>query len=215
MKIKEVLVLIWSLSFLYAQKPFEGSITYSVKIDAKQDLGPMASQMPSTVKVFYRGGKARMDAGPMVVIADNDAKKSYLLFPEQASYVVSSTEVKDTLSDKIKYEVKATGEKTKMLGHPVEKYIIEIYQQDSRVAWTESWVALDLKAIGTDALKSPLFSGVKGLPGIPLWIKSELMGMNAHIIYAATQISTNVPDERLFQVPEHYQEMKLGLPFRD
>lgn len=215
MKIGKVLLLVGSLSFLYAQKPFEGSITYSIKVDAKQDLGPLAAQMPSTLKVFYRGGKVRMEAGKMIAIADNAAGKSYMLFPEQASYIVSSMEAKDTLSDKIKYEVKATGEKTKMLGHPVEKYIVELYQQGNRVSRTEAWVALDLKAVSIDGLRNPLLSVGKSLPGIPLWMKSQLEGIDAHIIYAATQISTSVPEESLFQIPEHYQEMKLGLPLRD
>lgn len=215
MKIRTVLLLSYSLSFLPAQKPFEGSITYSVKLDAKQGLGPMASQIPSTIKVFYRGGKVRMEAGNMVAIADRSVGKSYLLFPEQATYMVSSIEDKDTLSDKIKYEVKATGEKTKMLGHPVEKYIVELYQLGNRLSRMEAWVASDLKAVGTEVLKSPFFSGVKGLQGIPLWMKSEVEGMNMRIIYAATQIDTSVPDESLFQIPDHYQEVKSVFPFRD
>jgi hypothetical protein len=104
-------------------------------------------------------------------------------------------------SDEKKPEVKKTKEKTKILGYPVEKYEATVESEQGPVK-VEVWATPQLKT--PQGRKNPLARGLE-IQGFPLKIATQVAtSMDLRIVFLATEVSQNPPDEELFRIPPGY-----------
>jgi len=194
--------LIILTGLLLAQKTFEGTVVYSTRFEgeiAKQMADMFRDALPERFVVHYRGDKARIDMGEMIIITDPSAKKAYVLRPSLQTYTEQAIEDQPA-DDSKKPEVKKTKEKTKILGYSVDKYeaTVETEQGPMKV---ELWATPQFKA--PQGARSALTQGVEA-PGFPLKIVSKIPGIDLQLVFLATEINQKPPDEQLFQIPAGY-----------
>ncbi|MCS7153684.1 MAG: DUF4412 domain-containing protein [Bacteroidia bacterium] len=205
---------IWSmwggLLFLWAQQPFEGTLTYTTKIEGAMaaQMGEMLkSQLPEKMTLFYRGTKARSEVGDKVMITDPEAGFVYLLSPSLKTYQkVPLHPPKETEQQP---KITKTKNKTKILGYPVEQYLVDLNTEQG-VIKMEIWATPDLKVPETTQRLNNLTRGVK-VEGLPLRISMDVPGVDLKITFLATQLRRERPDESLFRIPEGYVEEEVSL----
>ncbi len=207
MTLRIVLCGLVSSLALQAQKSFEGSITYTTKIEgamAEQMKEMLQDQLPEKMVVRYRGNRGRSEVGSMAIITDGEAGLLYLLNPALQTYQkVSITEPKDTQK---KPKITKTKEKTKILGYSVTKYLMEVDTEQGPMKM-EMWVTPELRVADVLKRSNPLAQGAE-VEGIPLRISMDVPGVDLRITFLATQLSKTPPDESLFRIPEGYVEEK-------
>ncbi|MCX8113207.1 MAG: DUF4412 domain-containing protein [Bacteroidia bacterium] len=193
------------LTLLWAQKTFEGSITYTTKVEGAMaaQMGDMVkSQLPEKMTMFYRGNKVRTEVGDMVLISDGDAGMVYLLNPALQTYQKAPIRTPDEKDPQPK--VVKTKDRTKILGHTVERYLADLSTEQGPIKM-EIWAAPNFKVPEAAQRSNSLTRGVK-IEGIPLRIAMDVPGVDLKIIFLATQLQTTLPDESLFQLPAGYIE---------
>ncbi|MCX7607294.1 MAG: DUF4412 domain-containing protein [Bacteroidia bacterium] len=196
-------------AWVYGQKSFEGSLTFTTKLEgamASQMEEMLKGQLPERMITYYRGNKSRSEVGDMTIIVDGDAGYIYALNPALQSYQRSP--IQPPQQDQPQPKITRTKEKTKILGQSVEKYMVEV-PTDQGTVKMEIWAAPSLKVSETLGRTNALTRGAK-VEGLPLRISMDVPGMDLKIIFLATQISQTPPDEALFRIPEGYVEDKSG-----
>ncbi len=194
--------LILLTGLLLAQKTFEGTVVYSTRFEgemAKQMADMLRDALPERFIVHYRGDKARIDMGEIIIITDASAKKAYVLRPSLQTYTEQTVEDQQK-DDAKKPELKKTKEKTKILGYPIDKYETTVESEQGPMK-VEIWATPQLKA--PQGSRSALTQGVE-VPGFPLKIVSKMPGMDLQLVFLATEISQKPPEEELFQIPAGY-----------
>lgn len=197
---------------LVAQKPFEGTITYTAKVEGAMaaQMGEMIkSQLPEKMVVSYRGNKTRSEVGDRIVLTDGDAEMVYIINPALQTY--QKTPIREPKAEDQQPKVTKTKDKTKILGHEVEKYEVEVPSAGGSSVKMEIWAASQLKPSKAAQHSNTLTRGAK-VDGIPLRITTEIPGLDVKIVFLASQIDTNLPDESLFQLPQGYTEEEFRLP---
>lgn len=194
--------LLFLTGLLLAQKAFEGTVVYTTRFEGEmaKQLGEMLREaLPERIVLYYRGDKVRMDMGEAVLLTDYSANKAYVLKPSLQTYTEQSLEEQDK-SDEKKPEVKKTKEKTKILGYPVEKYEATVESEQGPVK-VEVWATPQLKT--PQRGKNPLAQGLD-IQSFPLKIASQVASVDLRIVFLATEVSQNPPDEALFRIPPGY-----------
>ncbi|MCS7189940.1 MAG: hypothetical protein NZ933_09150 [Bacteroidia bacterium] len=199
-------LLLWG-AILWGQKPFEGSITYTIKLEgamAAQLADMVKGQLPEKIVHYYRGNKSRVEAGQSVVIVNGEEGFVYVLNTSLQTYRKAA--IKNPEGSEKAPKITKTNEKTKILKYPVEKYLVEISSEQGPVKM-EVWAAPSLKVSESLRGTNTLTQGVR-LDGVPLRISTEALGADLRVVYLATEISNTPPSETLFQLPEGYLEEK-------
>lgn len=191
----------------FAQKTFEGSVTYTTKFEgamAQQMADMLKGQLPEKMVAYYKGGRARTDMGEVAVITDAEAGYVYVLNPALQTY--QKAPIQPPKEEESQPKVTKTKEKTKILGHSAEKYILEVATEQGPVKM-EVWAAPSLKLPEQIGRANALTRGAK-VEGLPLRIVMEVPGVDLKIVFLATQLSQTAPDDSLFRIPEGYVEEK-------
>jgi len=198
----------------WAQKPFEGTITYTTKVEGAMaaQMGEMIkSQLPEKMTVAYLGNKVRTESGDAVVLTDGDAGIIYFLNPATRTYRKSV--MHPPTDEAPQPKVVKTKDKTKILGHPVERYKVELNTEQGPIKM-DIWAAPTLRASELAQRTNNLTRGAK-VEGIPLRVSMDVPGMDLKIVFSATHIQNSPPEEELFRVPADYIEEPGGIPGQD
>ena len=206
------LILLFAGAALYGQKSFEGTVTYTAKLEgamAERMADMLRGRLPEKVVAYYLRNKSRVDFGETISITDADAGMVYQLNPALQTYQKSSIQdTKEQESSKIK--VSKTKEKTKILGYNAEKYITEV-PAGRGSAKMEFWTTPDLRVNETLLRNNDLTRDFK-VEGFPLRISMEVPGVDLRIVFLATQINKTPPDPSLFEIPAGYVEEEVVGP---
>ncbi|MCS6895733.1 MAG: DUF4412 domain-containing protein [Bacteroidia bacterium] len=197
------------LAVLWAQKSFEGSITYTTKVEGAMaaQMGEMIkSQMPDKMIVYYRGNKVRSEVGDAVVLTDGDAGFIYLLNPALKTYRKAPLTPPQESDQAPTPKVVKTKDKAKVAGYAVERYDAEVSTPQGEIKM-QVWAAPALKVSEIAQRGNNLARGVK-VDGIPLRIVMDVPGIDIKIVFLATQVQTTPPEEVLFKIPTDYVEEK-------
>lgn len=209
--IRTLTIVAGLFAVVWAQKSFEGTITYTTKVEGAMaaQMGEMIkSQLPEKMVVAYRGNKVRSEVGDAVVLTDGDAGLVYLLNPALQTYQKAPLRMPTEQDPQPK--VTKTKDKTKILGHAVERYLMEVATEQGPIKM-EIWAAPGLRVSEFAQRANNLTRGAK-VEGLPLRITMDVPGMDLKIVFLATQIQTALPAEGLFQIPAGYVEEQGGLP---
>src|ERR1700733_15231994 len=107
---------------LYAQKPFEGTITWSVNSPMLDD-----DKHPMIINVKGDKTETEMDlgvSGNMKAWSDRSTKKMYMFMSSMKSgWTMDMKDNKTVTSDTV--NLKPTGKKATIAGHPAEEYLIK------------------------------------------------------------------------------------------
>ena len=202
------LILLFAGAALYGQKSFEGTVTYTAKLEgamAERMADMLRGRLPEKVVAYYLRNKSRVDFGETISITDADAGMVYQLNPALQTYQKSSIQgSKEQEAPKIK--VSKTKEKTKILGYNAEKYIIEVSDEEGSVKM-EVWATPDLRITESLQNGNPLALDSK-VQGLPLRTSIAAIGVDLRIVFLATQINKTPPDPSLFEIPAGYVEEK-------
>lgn len=203
-----------------SKKPFEGTITYTIDLRATEDMPAEVAELvrqmllatiPNRITIAYRGSKMRSEWGEEVHITDAEARTDYLL------QLSKKTFRKFPLAGADKASIRKSEEKTTILGHTVEKYILELPEAkvDKKAIQVEVWVAPDLEV--NEVLASISIAGMANtapgmnaqIRGLPLRIDIPIPNSNYGTMlftFQATELSNTPPDPNLFEVPGDYTE---------
>jgi hypothetical protein len=207
-------VLLVAGSYLQAQKTFEGTVVFTTKLEGAmaEQMGDMLKgQLPEKMITYYRGNKSRSDIGESSVIVDAEGGSMYLLNPSLQTYQKAPLQAPKEGDPQPK--VTKTKEKTKILGHAVEKYIVEVQTEQGPMKM-EVWAAPNFRVPETLNRANGLTRGAK-VEGLPLRISMEVPGIDLKITFLATQLSQTPPDESFFRIPEGYVEEKSDASSED
>jgi hypothetical protein len=186
-------------NFGYAQKPFQGTIKSSLKVEGITDPNILAG-IPSTSETIYFGNKSKMvmDLGSgaaQSIIMDGDLKVMYVVIevPGMGKYYLKTTkEDIDKKNSLTKYDFNYTDEHKMIVGYDCQKVVVTSTNlEDDETATSTVWVTKDPAfASGGNYFQHP------GLEGFPLAIEQtqDANGMTMTIITEATEL---IPNKKL------------------
>ena len=204
-----VFVLLAGSSF--AQKNFQGTITYDVKITG-ENANMYAGMMPNKYVFKIRNSemRMRMEGGMMAgmfgdVLVDQSGSVFLINENKQSAQKVvnQANQKKEELNDTA-IKVTKLGEVVTIAGKKCQKYKVEINNSEKtkEVEWIWSCADMQITSSDKDAMMVPKLAR-KGIDGFPLKIMTTKEGMTM------TMTATSVVDEKLnddiFKVPSGFK----------
>lgn len=204
------LILIVSTFFGFAQKSFEGTVTFKIKATG-EGMEQAQMFMPDSYEYKFKdgdilfklnGGMAAAMVGD-ILIKGNEGESYMIKNSEKTVYKIS--DASDGKSDVAVPEITKEDETIDILGYKCQKYkvVTEVNGQKSvQYIWATNDFQIDLPK----KKKMPGTGGnifVDGLKGFPLKITTNAMGIS--MVMTATEVKEEKLDKSLFQVPDDYE----------
>ncbi len=182
---------------LFAQKPFEGKITYKLSYEnLPEEMQGFSSMMPSEMTLLIKGTKSRMEQssfiGNTVSVTDMDIPSSFVEMDFQGQKfrtMVGPEELKEQLGS-LEYEY--TNESKEIAGYPCKKAIYRDSIDSFTVYYTEKF----------NSQIHPQFASLKGFP-----LEYEIEQGAMKIIVSASEILPQSLDEAIFEKSEDFREV--------
>ncbi len=207
------LLLFISITTIYAQKTFEGTVTYSYTIKG-ENAGMMASFMPEKMIMIYdkkgmitsmEGGMLANMMGKIVVDAVNN-EAFVVKEAEKTVYLMKQEDMDNVEEPQVKEMVKQEGEED-ILGYRCHRYKM-VTEAEGAETVQHIWVTNelktpDLKLPGLGNMAGGVLSGNK-LPGFPMQIEVAIANMDATMIMTATEIDLKRVDKQVFLRPKDF-----------
>lgn len=195
----------------YAQTSFQGTIKYDFKfmgegIEAYEAMLPTGMDMKvykTDILVEVQGGMAAMAMGR--TLSKTKTGISYMIKDsEETIYVMDPAAKKDEEpAEPSKPVVTKEDEVITVAGYECQKYKV-VANTPQGESTTYVWVT-DKFVIPKSENSGGGMSGmldVEGLNGTPLKVMTTQMGMTVNL--TASEVSTTVPDKKLFKLPKGY-----------
>lgn len=185
----------------YAQKTFEGSITYKIEYMAlPPEMDGMESMLPQESMVYYRNGATRSEnntMGGMQVAVEDPANDKYFVLMDMLGQKICIETSEEELGEMEKQqgavEVDLVKGKKEIAGHNCKKAVVNL--PDNEVPIT-LYYAPKLKS-GNNRYE--------GIEGIPLQFGMHNAGVQARL--TAIKVEKMEVDPLMFTVPEGYEMM--------
>ena len=179
------------------------------------------------LKIYVSGHKCRFESPYLVVIADRDAAKTWILNTTSLKYSVrpydanaiagvqaGALSIADLAHLEIHATVTDTGRTATIMGHAARHYkvIIDRKFRDTQTTFSSDILAAeDLTPANLDAWSEANVT-IYGpnLRGVPLVTETEALGASSHAAMTriiATSISTGSVPEDKFSIPDGYTEV--------
>ena len=220
---KKVLAILITLAMgagvSYAQKSFEGTITYKISMEG-EGAAQMAGMMPESYvyKIKESKMKVTMNGGMMAsmmgdIVFDNEKEEGYMIqHSSSVAYkMMNSEEDKaelEKMAEELKPDVQATNETTEIAGYKCKKYVVKMSTPQGDLEQT-IWATegLNVKRPKNSSLGGGMsgISFVDGIDGFPLKMSVGLpMGMGTMTLTASTIDKGGIADAE-FEVPSNYE----------
>lgn len=179
------------------------------------------------LKVYVSGHKCRFESPYLVVIADRDAAKTWMLNTTSLKYAVrpydantiagvqaGALSIADLAHLDIHATVTDTGRTASIMGHTARHYKVTIDRKfrDTQTTFSSDILAAeDLTPANLDAWSEANVT-IYGpnLRGVPLLTETEALGTSSHAAITrviATSISTDAIPENMFSIPDGYTKV--------
>ena len=198
------------VSVAFAQKTFEGTISYSYKM-----TGENADQMQAFIPegmdltVSKKGMIVEMKGGMMQAMMGKilTTKKGAFMIKdsEQTIYEmdISEEETKDAAPESVEKQ----DETEQIMGYTCQKYKTVSSNGDLGKQVTYIWATEEFEFPEIKNVKGVQSVDVKGVPGVALKTMSTVMGVT--VILEAVEINEEKPDKNLFKLPKSYDRKKF------
>lgn len=197
----------------FAQKPFEGTIVYSIKM-LGENADQMAAFMPESyeysvkdhlLKFKMNGGMTAAMMGEFIV--DGKAETAYMVKHNEQTVYKMPTEDEDEAEVGGEPQITKEDETIEIAGYQCQKYAVTKDMGNGEESTQYLWVTEEIQI--EKPKKSKKMSGgnifVDGIDGFPLKVMTETMGMT--MIMTATTLDMTKLDKEEFEIPSNY-EMK-------
>jgi len=199
-KLSLFFVCLTATTSLFAQKVFEGHISYSFKIIG-EGVEAYESMMPTSMDI-YSSKKAimvKMNGGMMETMMGeivSTPKESFMIkHSEKTTYIIKEEAAKDENPKVVK-----EGEIITICGLSCQKYkVTKTTTQGEQTSYV--WINTDYKFPVTGG-KGAENMGVPGVSGIAMKTMSSQAGMT--VVLTATEFKTGKQDKKYFTVPKGY-----------
>jgi hypothetical protein len=222
---KKIYSIIWAMVLVsgmaFAQDSFQGTMKYDFSfqgegIEAYQAMLPTGmeiSVLKTDVLMEVKGGMAAMAMGR--TLSKTKTGVSYMIKDsEETIYVMDPAKAKkdeDPNEAKAEPVVTKEDETLTIAGFECQKYkVVSGGPQGENVAYV--WVTDKYKLPKSEVSSGNGMTGmldIKGLPGMPLKVVTTQMGMTVSI--TANEISTKLPDKKLFKLPKGYAKEEFDM----
>ena len=158
--------------------------------DFSADMVTYAEQGSFRAKIFLSGEKSRIEMPGAVTISRMDKKAVWVLMPDQKMYIEQPFDPRSAMGmrDKISGEVERKPEGSEMVdGRMAKKYLVTVVMDgktESVYQWIDESVSIPVKTAAVDGSWSSEFKDIK-------------IGRQ---------------DASLFEIPEGYKKMAMGMP---
>jgi hypothetical protein len=186
---------------LFAQKVFEGKLTYSFKI-VGEGVEAYESMMPTSMEIYSgkKGMMVKMNGGMLAAMMGeivSTPKEAYMLkHDEKTAYLM-----KDDEDSKNSPQVVKEDEVAEIQGFKCQKYkVTKTTAKGEQTAYI--WVNSDYKFPVTGGKGGAENMAVPGVPGIAMKTMTSEAGMT--VVLTATEFTTGKQDKKYFTIPKGY-----------
>jgi hypothetical protein len=216
--------LVCCLTFSYAQKEFQGTITYTYDLKG-ENAEMMKMMMPEKMIMKYsdhgmitymEGGMVSSMMGKVVVNAKSE-EAFMIMKSEKIVYLLNPDEQEE--AEEVDVETKKIeGEVKEILGYQCQKYELTSKQggeTTTQYIWaTDKLKVPNLKVEGVETMNKALAFG-GNIEGLPLLIEISLPQFDTQLIMKASELDKSELDAQEFEKPEGYEtkdfsEFSLG-----
>lgn len=189
----------------YAQKPFEGKVTFGITYnDLPPEMEQMKAMLPSESILYLKDNMSRTEqsmgmGGNQVVISDNKNQTGTVLIDGMGGkYFIKVSKADIEKSEKENPEPKFTymSETKKIAGY-------NCHRAEARFEGMEDKLAIYY----TEEIPADKSTQFKGLKGFPLEYETASEGFKMTI--SAKSVSRETVSDALFKVPEGYKETTM------
>lgn len=189
----------------FAQKPFEGVITYTLSFDGlpAQAQGMMGN---SSMKIFLKDGNSRTELSMLMmentVIYDGKAKTSSVLMNMMGKkfFIKQQAEAAKQPVDSTKATITYADETKQIAGYTCKKAFIK---SGETAVVTTVWYT---EEIPNSLSNDKSMQGLQGLKGIPMEFEMKQAEQGFTMKMAATKVSKEAVEDAKFTVPSDYKE---------
>jgi hypothetical protein len=212
---KKISVIFWAFVLLsgtaFAQANFQGTMKYEFNfmgegIEAYQAMLPTAMELKvlkTDVLMEIQGGMAAMAMGR--TLSKTKTGMSYMIKDsEETIYVMDPKANKDEEPAAADPVVTKEDEIITIAGYECQKYQIVAQSaqgENTSYVWVTDKFTIPKAEQGSGGGMSGMLD-IKGVTGTPLKVMTTQMGMTVTV--TAKEISTTMPDKKLFKLPKGY-----------
>lgn len=188
----------------FAQKAFEGTITYGIEYeDLPEEMEPMRAMLPSETIIKIKGSKTRteqsMGMGTSISIFDASNNTAISLIDMMGRKIAmkmdTEKENKEDLAKEDGLKIKYLDETKKIAGYNCKKAEISTEGED------EAIVIFYTEEINTQQTKSQ-YEGLKGFP-----MQYEISAQGLNMIMKVKEINKGSVSNAEFSIPKEYEVM--------
>lgn len=205
-----VAITLASWTQVQAQKSFQGTVKYDIKISGDDPQIAMLSALDMSMEMAFLKSKARISMlmgalGSTINITDNKTKEGLTLMNMMGSQQAARMDKEDMEEGKEDMpkdiEVVRTGETKEIAGYKCEKVIVNADGREMSIYITDK-----IKLTKSPQMLS-MFGDIDGMP-----LSFEIImdpSTNSKMTMTATDVDRNKPDKALFSldIPEGYTEV--------
>jgi GLPGLI family protein len=186
-------------------KPFEGVVTYTLSTEGRELDAQEKAQMPTEMKIFYKGNKTRMEQltamGNFVTISDGDDKTNMVLLDLMGQKIVLKSTKEDlekTLKEAPETKINVTTETKTIAGYNCKKAEVIQGEKTNYVYFTDEIKVAD-----------PNWNTqYKDIKGIMMEYSQPTQDEQLTLKLTVKEVKKQKIKPDMFTVPEGYTEMK-------
>lgn len=197
--------LYWTSQNSFAQKPFEGKVTYSISYtNLPPEMEQMKGMLPSESVLYIKGNMSRSEqnmgmGGNQVVISDSKNKTGTVLidgFNGKYFIKVSKDEIEKTEKEHPEPKFTYVNETKKIAGYNCKRAEAKFEGMDEVLA-----------IYYTEEIPADKNTQFKGLKGFPLEYETASQGFKMNV--SAKSVSQETISDSLFKIPDGYKETTM------
>ena len=201
------ILLIGTINNSYAQKAFEGTITYGIEYeDLPEEMEAMRAMLPTETTIKIKDSKTRteqsMGMGSTISIFDGKTNSSITLMDMMGQKIAIPTSSEELEKEESKNEgevldIEYFDETKEIAGYTCKKASIKVKGTDERI------IVYYTEEINTQQTRSQY----KGLKGFPMTYEINTPEMS--MIMTVTSVKKEKISSSEFEIPEGYEEMSM------